>query len=322
MNTVNTPARGTSAGLTRSKLILEIGAQAQGPEVLDLLRVLDTLPFAADRAYAVARKAGGRTQRFRERAIDDAIRKLSGDEANQIALEGNSNAWQLLVAGATCDGIWAVLTLNPNYVGWCWTNNWTQPVAIRNKGDFRTFRAHESSALQYPDRKTPNYLQLAISISMATPVAAEDLVDWLWALLGPLDRRLIALRPFGGAFDSRTRRGAGWANQGYFPGDYPAIDAVYRQFSTKPLRLMSITIGRSDALRRAHRDLGPSTQFREIACDVAEDNLGMLRIPLDVLQPYREEPPDFDWFLRESVTPAGIDVARAVKKTDIAAGRW
>ena len=128
------PAGATGAPLSEedAEIVVEIGTQNQGPEVLDLLRfpLPPLIPVPA--THLVKRMAGGRTYRFRSRSIDDVVRRLAGQPANRIMLERRLDPWPLPIPGVVCTGVWAGLTFHPTYAAWSWTDQWPQPVAIRN----------------------------------------------------------------------------------------------------------------------------------------------------------------------------------------------
>jgi hypothetical protein len=297
-----------------TQIVIEIATQNQGPEVLDLLRFPSPPLIPVATTHLVKRMAGGRTSTFRTRKIDDVVSRLAGQAANRIILERRLDPWPLPIPGVLCTRVWASLTLHPTYTAWSWTDQWPQPVAIRNFGDEASFRYEETGLVRrYPEWRFPNSLLLLFALSMQGPVHAEILIDWLWMHLDSLDPRVVSLRPFGGAYDERTRQGLGWANRGYLLG-HPGIEKVFQDMTTRLLRVMSITISRPKTLRAAHRDLGPATEYKEIGGDGDVEPVGLLRIPLEVLEPFHEAPPAQDWFLRESVSPAQIERIRERKE--------
>jgi hypothetical protein len=309
MSDIPAAASGTPIPEVDAEIVVEIGTQNQGPEVLDLLRFPSPPLIPAPTTHLVERKAGGRTYRFRSRSIDDVVSRLVGQPANWITLERRLDEWQLPITGVTCTRVWAGLRFHPTYTAWSWTDQWPRPLAIRNFGDEASFSYEEAYCARHPDWSFPNRLLLSFALSMQGPVHPETLIDWLWTHLDCLDPRAVSLRPFGGAYDTRIRQFSHWV-WGYFL-DYPGFDEVLQGMTTRLLRIMSVTMSRPTTLREAHRDLGPTTTYKEIAGEGEAEPLGLLRIPLDVLRPFKTVPPTYGWFLQESVTP---DVLRAVKE--------
>jgi hypothetical protein len=292
-----------------AQIVVDIGTQNQGPEVLDLLRFPSPPLIPQATQHVVNRFAGGRTHSFRTKSIDDVVSRLAEQPANWVTIDRRFDPWPLPFPGVTCTGVWASLSFHPTYAGWSWTEQWPHPVAVRNRGDERTFRGQEEDARLHPDWNFPNTLEVSFQISMQSPVNPEDLMDWAWIGLDSLDPRVVSVRPVGGAFDSRTRQGSGWGNDGYFLYG-TARDEFYQWLSTRLLRVTSITIGRAATLRQVHRDLGPSTVYKEISGDGGAEPLGLLRVPLAVLEAFKKTPPEYDWFLHESVPPAARRWAR------------
>jgi hypothetical protein len=313
MTDVHTAASSGAFPEAEAEIIVEIGTQNQGPEVLDLLRFPSPPLIPVATTHLVKRMAGGRTYRFQSKSIDDVVSRLVGQPANWITVERRIAPWPLPIPGVQCTGVWAGLTFHPTYGAWSWTETWPRPVAIRNFGDESSCRVREQFFTLHPDWREANSLRVLIDLSMQQPVHPEAIVDWLWTQLASMDPRVARVRPFGGAYDMRTCRGTGWANPGYYFG-HVGNEAVYNGLSTRLLYITSITMGRTATLRAAHRDLGPATEYKEIGGDGDAEPVGLLRIPLKVLEPFQEAPPAQDWFLRESVTPAQIEGIRQRKE--------